>query len=204
MKAPVSSIIAGIIYVAVFQLPFPPGVAKAQTGLQSQPQDNSDPCGNRGYPHMTTSQMESCRLDAIHAPPKHVEYQFKWLLAAAEHYSHRYEYELADIYARRPSIFDNDAFGLPPKNLVEAYKWAEIGAAITGQYVRRLPPRVSPEDNSANIKQRDEIAKSMTPDEIRRAQTAADQWLAGHANAISRYLAWATCTASSCPEEPVW
>jgi len=115
MKAPVLFIVAIAIFIAILQAFFPASLTNAQpTGLQSQPYDYSDPCGDRG-PHMTTSEMRSCRLDAIHAPPNHVEYELKCLRAAAEHYDSDYEYELANIYARRRSLFDENSSGVTAK-----------------------------------------------------------------------------------------
>lgn len=202
----VAAMVAVAIGIIIFQTLFLSSLGKAQTTMQGQPYDYADPCGDRGA-HITTSEMRTCALDAIRAPPHHFEYQYKWVLATAEHYDYEYAYHLADIYARRsPSFsFQEGDSGVPQKSLIEAYKWAEIGASIKGQYVRRLPPQnAAHEDNSRNIRQRDEIAKMMTPDEIKLAQTTADQWLARHAAGINRYLSWATCMANSCPDEPIW
>ena len=115
-----------LVFVIGVLLPNIISPAYSLTKLQSQQSDFSDPCASMG-PRMTTSGMFSCAMDAIHHPTGYFEYEFKWMLAAAEHFDKDEEYQLANMYARR-GLYEEPIYGyvsgLPAKNLVEAYKWA--------------------------------------------------------------------------------
>ena len=59
-----------------------------------------------------------------------------------------------------------------PKNLVLAYAWADIAAAMHGACIDRLPPisGTGQETNKREIGLRDAIAKEMTDGQIQEAQ----------------------------------
>jgi hypothetical protein len=201
------------VNIAIFQSAFAPTAANAQpTKLQSQRYDYSDPCQsdpplalNIRIALKTTSEMRACAISAANnAPPNFFVYRVQWIEAAAEHYDFDSAYDLADMYARRnPLLFNRKAVGLPPKNLVVAYIWAEIGARLKGKYVSRLPAQNSSrDDNSVNLKQRDEIARHMTLGQIQFAQNRAEQWIASHSSDINAHVTWAATCEDPCLDEP--
>jgi hypothetical protein len=65
-----------------------------------------------------------------------------------------------------------------PKNLVLAYAWADIAAAMHGTCIDRLPPTpgARQETNEREIKRRDTIGREMTDAQIKEAQQFASKF----------------------------
>jgi hypothetical protein len=81
----------------------------------------------------------------------------------------------------RPWVDDH----IIPKNLVSAWAWYDIAAALKAREVAKLPPASSPQQarlnsNDTEIGYRDSVAKEMTPDQIAEALSLSQQWQRQH------------------------
>lgn len=106
---------------------------------------------------------------------------------------------LAKAYGDEAHFWGHDH--LP--NYTLSYKWYDISAEVHGECIDRMPPAKgdvaqssSPETNSWQVQQRDEIAEKMTPHEIEVAQAQSRDWVKARHSIVCALMRWTVTEVS--------
>lgn len=152
-------------------------LAHAQATLHSQQKkvedfcaSNLDAAGKVNTP-MSNSDIYSCASDNYDPNlSDNPLAALKWHLIGA----HRGDYASAEQISM---MYGGYTKGFP-KNLVLAYAWADIAAAMHGTCIDRLPPTsgAGQETNEREINLRDTIGREMTDAQIKEAQQFASKF----------------------------
>lgn len=158
-------------YLAAAMIVCSASLAHAQAALHSQQKKVEDFCaydldtaGNIKTP-MANSDIGSC-ASANNDP----FVALKWFLIGA----HRGDYSAAETISMMYGGYTKGIL----KNLVLAYAWADIAAAMHGACIDRLPPTsvAEQETNKREINSRDTIGREMTDAQIKEAQQFAREF----------------------------
>lgn len=146
------------------------GALHAQTPPHSQAVNPADPCAGISSP--SSDQMYSCGSDASLDGNKDIA--LKWWLRSAAHHNWEADFRLGYAY--------RDGSGVA-RDLIEAYKWFDVAAADHAAAIDKqgaAPNKRAAEDNSAEIRYRDQVGGKLAPEQIEDAQKRARDWLSAH------------------------
>jgi hypothetical protein len=157
-------------YLAIAMLVCGASLAHAQATLHSQQKKIEDFCasyldsaGNVNTP-LANSDIASCasyNYDPLTSDNPLAA--LKWDLIGAHRGDYSAAEQISDLYRGNTKSI--------PKNLVLAYAWADIAAAIHGTCIERLPPQsgTEQETNKREIDLRNYIGREMTDAQIKEA-----------------------------------
>jgi len=160
---PTRQIFAALVCVAVLTAS---SASRSQTGVHTQSQDNTNPCADADEHDLAECGMEAYREDKFDVSKR------AWAIAS-EHGDYTATFWLAGLYEKGEGA---------PKDLVQAYKWYDIAAAIHARAIDRMPPVSGPirENNRMEINYREDVAKSMSASQVADAQKASREWQSAH------------------------